>query len=116
VAAESAEDGECMECNVDDCKLRVKRWYLAGMLMALLFSVRFRRRRQIPIVLPRLQGNSLHRLHHLACSLTVFSFQGESRAPKRSETEGGTVPAANAADAPVPKIAEKQGASHSVVR
>ncbi|KAJ9110444.1 hypothetical protein QFC19_001570 [Naganishia cerealis] len=44
------------------------------------------------------------------------SLQGESRAPKRSETEGGTVPAANAADAPVPKLAEKQGASHSVVR
>lgn len=45
-----------------------------------------------------------------------LSCQGESRAPKRGETEGGTVPAANAADAPVPKIAEKQGASHSVVR
>lgn len=48
--------------------------------------------------------------------ITVAPQKGESRAPKRTETEGGTVPAANAADAPVPKLAEKQGASHSVVR
>ncbi|KAJ9115304.1 hypothetical protein QFC20_001172 [Naganishia adeliensis] len=56
------------------------------------------------------------KVQKMASVWSVTLMIGESRAPKRSETEGGTVPAANAADAPVPKIAEKQGASHSVVR
>ncbi|KAF8310954.1 DUF1000-domain-containing protein [Clavulina sp. PMI_390] len=48
--------------------------------------------------------------------LYYIGFRGELRAPKKDNTSRLDIPAANAADAPVDRLAEKSSSSHTTIR
>jgi len=79
----------------------VEEWPLKVQKFASIYSV--------TLMISDAEGADRSRLYYLG-------FKGESRATKRSETEGGVVPAANSADAPVKPLAEKASAGQTEIR
>ena len=116
MASKGAKDGERVEYHVDDCEYSMETRLQPCQADPYSQSRTRRAVTKAGYITSASRYNQSGSFLITVCIGLTISLQGESRAPKRAETDGGTVPAANAADAPVPKIAEKQGASHSVVR